>query len=92
MASTRPVETMDYLAAARRFIAAAGKRCAEADEHELSDLEALREAVEEAVTVAVIGWLERGHNLTDVARALGISRQAAHKRYAHVRPVTDPSD
>jgi DNA-binding phage protein len=90
MARSRPVETMDYMAAARRFTAAAGRRCAEGDEPELVALVELHAEVDKAVAVAVAGWLANGRTLADVARALGISRQAAHKRFnARVRPVDD---
>ena len=42
----RERETLEYLAAARRFIRAAGKRVADADEFELAELVALRQELE----------------------------------------------
>lgn len=75
-------ETTEYLAAARRFIRAAGRRVADADEHELEGLLALRTVVDEAIQHAVDGQLAMGKSWSDIARATGKTPQAAHKRWA----------
>jgi hypothetical protein len=72
---------MEYMAAARRFIAAAGRRVVDGDEPELVKLSELHLAVDKALAVAVAGWVERGQSWGDVGRALGISRQAARQRF-----------
>ena len=78
--SRQTVETLDYIAFARRVIRAAGQRCAEADDFELAELITLRDDVEEAITRAVVGLREEltavapGNN-TDrgaVASAMGV--------------------
>lgn len=76
----RERETSEYLAAAERFIAAAGRRVADADEPELRRLIALHEVLEQAVATAVEGQLTRGSWAT-IGDAAGISRQAAFKKW-----------
>lgn len=75
------VETTKYMGAARRFIAAAGRRVAEGDEPEMKDLVGLELELDRAFVVAVDGWLAMGRSFTHVGDALGISRQAARIRY-----------
>jgi hypothetical protein len=82
------IETLEYMAAARRFIAAAGRRVADSDEPELVKLSELHQAVDKALAVAVAGWIDRGQSWGDVGRALGISRQAARQRFAVTTPAT----
>ncbi|MDL9978859.1 hypothetical protein [Microbacterium candidum] len=85
----RERETMDYLAAARRFIRAAGVRVADSDEWELAELVALRAELEAAIVRGVSGQRSRGRSWAYVGAALGITRQSAQERYgAH---STDPS-
>lgn len=75
------VETTDYLAMLRRMLRAAGKRVGDADEHELAELLALRDDLEEAIAVAVDGQRQTGRSWADIARAAGVSRQSAHERW-----------
>ncbi|WP_345751366.1 hypothetical protein [Microbacterium rhizophilus] len=82
----REVETSDYLSAARRFIRAAGKRVAEADEPELAELLALRDVLDDAIAEAVKGQRSRV-SWAGIARATGTSRQAAFKRWGHLEAV-----
>ena len=77
----RERETMDYLAAARRFIRRAGERVADADEFELAELVALRAELESAIVTAVHGQRSIGRSWAYVGAALGMIRQAAHERY-----------
>lgn len=79
--SRRPVETLDYLAAARRFIRAAGRRVADSDEAELAALLELREEVDRAVDVAVAGMRARGLSWTWIGQGVGMTRQAARQRW-----------
>jgi hypothetical protein len=81
MSAKQTVETMKYLGAAKRFIAAAGRRVGTADEPELLELTTLRASVEDAIATAVEGMRERGRSWSDIGSALGTSKQAAQKRY-----------
>ena len=77
----RERETLEYLAAARRFIRAAGKRVADADEFELAELVALRQDLEAAIVVAVHGQRSYGRSWAYIGAALGMKRQSAQERY-----------
>lgn len=52
----------------------------------LRTLTELRSEAEELAKAHVERALASGHSFADVARALGISRQAAHRRYRHLAP------
>ncbi|MET3635644.1 hypothetical protein [Curtobacterium oceanosedimentum] len=84
------VETSEYLGAARRFIRAAGRRVADADEHELHDLLELQQVLADAIQDAVDGQLAMGKSWSDIARATGKTPQAAHKRWSHKHPENTP--
>lgn len=71
----RERETLEYLAAARRFIRAAGKRVADAE------LVALRQELEAAIVVAVQGQRSYGRSWAYIGAALGMKRQSAQERY-----------
>jgi len=75
------VETSEYLGAARRFIRAAGRRVAAADEVELGELIGLHEVLDEAISTAVAGMRDRGMSWAYIAGATGTSRQAAFQRW-----------
>lgn len=79
------VETMEYLAAAKRFIRAAGRRVAEADEIELAELLKLQAVLDEAVQTAVDGIRDRGQSWQYIATATGTTRQAAFQRWGRRR-------
>jgi len=85
-------ETTEYLAAARRFIRAAGRRVADADEHELEGLLGLADIVAEAIQHAVDGQRAMGKSWSDIARATGKTPQAAHKRWSRDLATTTPKD
>lgn len=78
----RDVETPDYVAFAKRIIRAAGKRVAQGDEWELTELLSLRDEVETAIATAVEGLRAQGHSWQYIADGLGITRQSAHQSYA----------
>lgn len=79
MSSREPAET---IAAARRFIRAAGRNAGNADEFELAELVSLRDELEAAIRVAVTGQRSYGRSWAYVGDALGISRQSAQERYS----------
>lgn len=71
----------EFSAFVRRILRAMGRRCAQSDPEDLADLLALRAEVDKAVDLAVAGMRERGTSWTEIARPLGISRQAARQRW-----------
>lgn len=74
-----------YLAAAERFIRAAGRRVGEGDEPELAGLLALRDVLEEAISEGVAGQRSYGKSWADIARATGTTREAAWQRWGKGR-------
>jgi hypothetical protein len=56
----------------------------------LKALKALRGELETFERVQVWRALDRGSSFGDIARALGISRQAAHRRYRELAGATEP--
>lgn len=79
--SRHSVETMEYLGAARRFIRAAGRRVADADEIELAELLNLRHELDQAITEAIRGQRALGRSWAYIARATGTTREAAFQRW-----------
>lgn len=79
MSSREPAET---IAAARRFIRAAGRAAGEGDEEELRALVGLRDELEAAIRVGVHGQRRWGRSWAYIGAVLGITRQSAQERYA----------
>ena len=80
----RDVETTGkrgFIAAARRFIRAAGRRAGEGDEHELRELLAPRTDLDEAIADAIAGQRTYGKSWADIARATGTTREAAYQKW-----------
>lgn len=77
----RERETGDFIVAARRFIRAAGRRVADADEIELGMLLELRHDLDNAIAEAVSGQRARGASWSYIASAAGTSKQAAQQRW-----------
>ena len=84
------VETTDFLKMLLRMIRAAGRRVADADEHELRMLAHLRSAFEESIETAVEGQRAKGRSWAHIGLALGITRQAAFQRYGKGTPGRGP--
>lgn len=84
---SRTVETVEFMQAAERFIRAGGVRCADGDEIELRRLAGLHAHVDVALDVAVAGLRARGMSWQYIADGVGMSRQAANKRWRHVDAV-----
>ena len=78
----RMVENDDYAAFTRRILAAHGRRIAAGDIEGLTTLAALAADIDPALTQAVTGLHTRGYSWTEIATRLGITRQAAHQRWA----------
>lgn len=90
MARRRKVEreTFEYAAMMRRMLRAHGRRVADADPEDLTDLIALRDDLEAAIADAVRGQREQhGRSWADIARGLGTTRQNAQQRYGRVEAV-----
>jgi hypothetical protein len=93
----RPVKSVEStLTAATRLVDGLARRRRRPDAGlnddldlaELAQLVALRQTVEDQLTEAVVDLYARDYSWTDIGRALGVSRQAALKRYgAHVEAL-----
>jgi len=79
----RPVvENQDYAAFSRRVIRAQGRRIAASDIEELTHLLGLERELQHAIHTAVAGLRAQGYSWADIALRIGITRQAAHQRWA----------
>jgi hypothetical protein len=79
----RPVvENQDYAAFSRRVIRAAARRIAAGDIEELTHLLSLERELQSAIHTAVNGLRAQGYSWADIALRIGITRQAAHQRWA----------
>ncbi|MQA14171.1 MAG: hypothetical protein GEV09_08355 [Pseudonocardiaceae bacterium] len=79
----RPVVENDtYAAFTCRVIAAHARRIATGDIERLGDLIALYDDLDAAIASAVTGLRACGYSWTEIADRLGITRQAAHQRWA----------
>jgi hypothetical protein len=80
---TRPVvENHDYAAFSRRVIRAAARRVAAGDVEELAHLLGLERELTRAIQTAVNGLRGQGYSWADIALRIGVTRQAAHQRWA----------
>jgi hypothetical protein len=84
--TSRVVENSEFAAFGRRIIRAAGRRIASGDVDALPDLAALSADLDAAITTAVTGLRAAGYSWGEIASRLGVTRQAAHQRWAV--PVT----
>ncbi len=78
---TAPVENDAYAGFARRVVRAYSRRVASGDVEALTDLVALSTQLDTAIHQAVIGLRGFGYSWTEIARRLGITRQAAFQRW-----------
>lgn len=82
--SKRDVETggrSGFIAAARRFIAAAGRRVADGDEVDLAELLSLQDDLTAAIQTAVDGIRAQGHSWAYIAAATSKTREAAYQKW-----------
>lgn len=86
------VENDQFLAFTRRILRAAGRRIAGGDVESLRDLAQLSRDVDDALAVAVAGLRRHGYSWGEIADRLGVSRQACHKRWAHLDPHGEDCD
>lgn len=74
----------EYVAFARRILRSLGQRMSTADPADLVELLELSRDLDAAITRAVGGLRDAGFSWSDIATAIGTTRQAAHKRWAAV--------
>ena len=84
----RLVENAEFTAFGRRILRAAGRRVAAGDVESLPALAALSAEVDAAITTAVTGLRSAGFSWGEIATRLGVTRQAAHQRWADVVSTT----
>jgi hypothetical protein len=75
------VENTAYTAFARRILAAHGRRIAAGDVEGLADLLVLAHDLDIHISQAVDGLRAFGYSWAQIADRIGITRQAAHKRW-----------
>jgi hypothetical protein len=76
------VENHDYAAFSRRVIRAQARRIAAGDVEEFAQLLGLERELQCAIQTAVNGLRAQGYSWADIALRIGITRQAAHQRWA----------
>ena len=86
--SPRTVEAPDLAAAVARFLRALVRRAGNGDSEAVEALNSIHQATGQALTDGVRAWRDfapaygsQPYSWTDVARPLGISRQAAQQRF-----------
>ncbi|OJY45020.1 hypothetical protein [Pseudonocardia sp. 73-21] len=79
---SRVVENEEFTAFGRRIIRAAGRRIAAGDVEALPALAALSADLDAAIGDAVLGLRSGGYSWAEIASRLGVTRQAAHQRWA----------
>lgn len=82
------VETLEWLQMLSRMIRAAGRRVADADEHELAQLAQLQREFDAAMQAAVDGQISSGRSWAHIGNALGVTKQAAFKRFGRSKKYT----
>jgi hypothetical protein len=75
------IENDEFAAFARRIIRAYSRRIADGDVEALTDLAILSTEIDTAFKNAITGLRQQGHSWADIARPLGITRQAAQQRW-----------
>ncbi|MDQ5821187.1 MAG: hypothetical protein M3540_07095 [Actinomycetota bacterium] len=75
-------ETTEFSAMLRRMLASYGRRVADADIEDLTEMFELRDQLDSIIAAAVAGQREtHGRSWADIGRAAGTTRQAAQMRW-----------
>ena len=82
MSNQRQIETLDFLKMVSRMIKAASKRVGDGDEIQLAAFRQCEIELKNGMFNAVHAQLRQGKSWADIGSALGISRQAAFKRFS----------
>ena len=81
------VETPDYVAMLCRMVRAAGRRIADGDPEDLALLLQVQAELDAAITAGVLGMrANTGRSWAEIGRALGVTKQAAAKRWGTPTP------
>lgn len=80
---SRVVENDEFTGFGRRILRAAGRRIAAGDVEALPALAALSADLDAAIADAVLGLRAAGYSWAEIASRLGVTRQAAHQRWAN---------
>ena len=78
----RVVENAEFTAFGSRILRAAGRRVAAGDVEGLPALAGLALELDAAIGEAVAGLRAAGYSWAEIAARLGVTRQAAHQRWA----------
>lgn len=78
---SRRVENAAFAAMVARCIRAHGRRVADGDPEDLVAMLEVRDQVDEAIGVAVLGLREQGWSWAKIGRAVGITKQSAQERW-----------
>ena len=78
----RVIENDEFTAFSRRILRAAGRRIAAGDVEALPALAGLAVELDAAIGDAVTGLRAHGYSWAEIATRLGVTRQAAHQRWA----------
>lgn len=79
----------EFLAFGRRIMRAMGRRLASADPDDLVEMIALRTELDAAIAQAVAGMRQTGYSWTEIGAAVGISKQAALKKWGQPKVVAE---
>ena len=83
----RDVETPDYVAMLCRMVRAAGRRVADGDPKDLALLLQVQAELDAAIAAGVRGMRESSdRSWSEIARALGVTKQAAAQRWGVRHP------
>ena len=86
------VETPEYVAMLCRMVRAAGRRIADGDPEDLVLMLQVQVELDAAVAAGVRGMRENtGRSWAEIGRALGVTKQAAAKRWG-LTPQPTPAD
>ncbi len=79
--SRRATENREFHGFTRRILRAYGRRVATSDPQDLADLVAVRRELDTVLSAAVAGLRDAGYSWTEIAKPLGVSRQACEQRW-----------
>lgn len=80
---SRRSENSEFTAFVKRIVKAHGKRVASSDPEALADLVALRAELDEAIDTGITGLRAGGYSWTQIAAPMGMTKQAAFKRWGN---------
>lgn len=87
---TGPVENADYFQMVGRMVRGMGKRGANGDYTDLTEMAKVQQMMTDALQTAVDGMREQqGYSWADIGEGLGITRQAAQQRFGRKAPAAE---